>query len=491
VSDDDELLYLNGVDATTGQYAVSPLPLAAAYAYARGERPDPERLKELEYLQQVREGTYAFEGNTADPAEVGWGVLIRPDEPDEVQQEVRRLYQHRAGSVPAEYLHWLEYPVGGSGQDHSKWLQNHEVAVGAPEPEKVPFYLLVVGGPDRIPYSFIQGLSPEYAVGRLDFTGPDGKQDVAALRAYIDALIAYESPGHKPATARRLALFAPRHEFNEFDVTHASVRRLVRPLAGLPPEEGGEAKPGVAQEAGWGDPLLAVAQDATKDRLATLLKPAGGERPPALLFTASHGIVYPRGHEDQRSRQGALLCQEWGGLGSAKPEQYFTAADLPAEATLHGMIPFIFACFGGGTPTHDSFLQVEGQAHELADTPFTAALPQMMLAAGALACFSHVDRAWASSFHKRLVNAQNRPFRVGLKRLMQGHTIGFAMRFFFDRYAALSTTLASAQSRVLNNKAKPDDTPEALTWRWVERNDAEGYALLGDPAARLRVADLS
>ena len=61
------------------------------------------------------------------------------------------------------------------------------------------------------------------------------------------------------------------------------------------------------------------------------------------------------------------------------------------------------------------------------------------------------------------------------------------MKDFYERYAALSTTLASTLEEI-GFGAKVSDAELAATW--IERNDAEGYLLLGDPAVRLRVKDL-
>ena len=50
----------------------------------------------------------------------------------------------------------------------------------------------------------------------------------------------------------------------------------------------------------------------------------------------------------QREKQGAILCQDWPGFGTAAPEHLFTADDLPSGPKLHGMIHFFFAWFLGG-----------------------------------------------------------------------------------------------------------------------------------------------
>jgi hypothetical protein len=60
---------------------------------------------------------------------------------------------------------------------------------------------------------------------------------------------------------------------------------------------------------------------------------------PALFFSASHGMGgWPPGHADQRARHGALLCQDWPGIGQIGQNHYFAASDLPADARIHGLV---------------------------------------------------------------------------------------------------------------------------------------------------------
>ena len=59
------------------------------------------------------------------------------------------------------------------------WLGNLGVGWGNIAPEKVPYYLLIVGAPSRIPYQFAQTLDAEYCVGLLDLP------DAAAYQRYV------------------------------------------------------------------------------------------------------------------------------------------------------------------------------------------------------------------------------------------------------------------------------------------------------------------
>jgi hypothetical protein len=339
----------------------------------------------------------------------------------------------------------------------------------------VPYYVLLAGSPERIPFDFGHLLDVEYAVGRLAFDAPE------AYRAYADSLIRYET-ADMVANAREVVYWSPRHKYDP--ATQMSADLLVNKLAA------GDPGPGIAEQRGfrtkkiWGD-------EATKAALLHVLAP-GAARPPSLLFTASHGLGLPRGHERQLGDQGALLAQDWPGFAKIAPEHYVSARDvLAAGARVHGLIALVFACYGAGTPSRDRFLHRPGEEPPvIADRAFVAALPKALLSypgGGALACIGHVERAWGYSIRPGTVDEQIGPFKNALSRILRGQPVGHAMRDFDERYASLSAELNEKLEEIGFGGSFSD---LSLASNWVERNDAEGYAVIGDPAARLRVDDL-
>jgi hypothetical protein len=75
-----------------------------------------------------------------------------------------------------------------------------------------------------------------------------------------------------------------------------------------------------------------------------------------------------------------------------------------------------------------------------------------------------------------------------LGRVLRGDPVGFATKDFSDRYAASSMRLLNLIGGT-NPVAKPRESELAALW--VERNDAQNYILLGDPAVRLNIEAMS
>jgi hypothetical protein len=266
-----------------------------------------------------------------------------------------------------------------------------------------------------------------------------------------------------------------------------SASLLIDPLANGLPSANGVLKRAIHAEVGYQRKLRA-ADDATK---ANLLEILHAEKPPAMLFTASHGVQLRSGQAAQAASQGALLCQDWSG-SSVKPNHVLAAADVADDANVSGMVALIFACFGAGTPDTDQFLKdlsQSGSAPLLAPKPFIAALPRRLLThpnGSALAVIGHIDRAWGFSIQApRVAEPQILPFRNSLGFIMNGSPVGYSMSSQFGaHFSALSAFLLNATSPTAPAGTRPSDRD--LVSAWIERNDSQNYVLLGDPAARIR-----
>jgi hypothetical protein len=338
----------------------------------------------------------------------------------------------------------------------------------------VPLYLLIVGSPEEIPFEFQYLLDTYWSVGRLDFDTP------ADYRAYVDGVIGYETA---PTVAQK-------KQIGFFNTKNPGDRPtgLLHNLVAQPMVVGSGSTRPLGERQGFKLVSL-LGGDATKENLQTLLQGKMGEGLPALLYTGSHGLAVELEQPGQRERQGAIVCQNWEG-GPVSSEMSFSASDLPSEVRLDGLIHFFFACYGGGCPGVDNYsLGPDGKPVKIADSAFIARLPQAMLRAGALAVFAHIDRAWAYSFITGRSAPQIQEFRDVMVRILKGERVGQASDQFNLRWAVLSAELSDAMR---DKELFPEQVSELiLANRWVARNDARNYLVLGDPAVRLRVEDMS
>ncbi|HEY4589946.1 MAG TPA: hypothetical protein VII86_12005, partial [Thermoanaerobaculia bacterium] len=336
---------------------------------------------------------------------------------------------------------------------------------GPADPEKVPYYLLLVGDPEAIPFSFQYQLDVQYAVGRLCFDG------IEEYRRYAESVVAAETGGG--GRRRRACFFAPANPGDP--VTVSTSAHLAQPVAA-----------GVRRDQpGWSVETV-LGEEATRGRLGDLLDEA-----PAFLFAACHGLGFAAGDPGQRDLQGALVCQDWPGPGPGgiDREHYFAAEDVGEQARVHGLVAFCFACFGAGTPRWDEFTRKgQGERRELSPGPFLGRLPQRLLShpgGGALAVIGHVDRAWGFSLVWPGAGPQTGVFESALRRLLDGQPVGWAMEYFNQRYAELTSDLA-AEVEALGFGKKLDET--ALADLWTASHDARNYTIVGDPAVRIAVS---
>ncbi|HKH43653.1 MAG TPA: toll/interleukin-1 receptor domain-containing protein [Thermoanaerobaculia bacterium] len=466
----EELLTFNGVNGATGAYGLPPMTAEELARYLRGEE-TPENLKELRFRHQQGDNRHFGVREGVDPKkldEAGWGVIFSHDADPAIREALQPLLDLRRAQAGDRFRVYEKASGYRPGETKPKLLARLGVGPGPADPARVPYYLLLVGSPEAIPYRFQSQLDVQYAVGRLHF---DRVEDYAQ---YAASVVAAESGTAR--LPRRVGFFGVENA--DDGATRLSTDHLVRPLL----EHLQRARPDWQMSA-------FLRGDATKANLARLL---GGGETPALLFTASHGLEFPLDDPRQRSHQGALLCGDWPGpqawRGAIPQDFYFAADDLAADAGLHGLLSFHFACYGAGTPRLDEFSKMAFKDRgPIAPEAFLAALPQSLLAhprGGALAVIGHVERAWGYSFHWEGAGAQTAAFESSLTRLLDGHPVGSALEYLDERYAELSTVLAD-QLEEIEFGAAAD--PYELAGLWTANNDARGYVILGDPAVRLPV----
>lgn len=479
-----EQLVFNGIDGDSGDYLLRPLSPEEVVKLARGETVDEAVKAELEdrIEDKVRVPlSVTFGVDPTNLAEAGWGVIFAWDDRErapaimEALRPLLDLRQAQAGGSYAEGGRYREFTGGNSyrpGDTKDQFLARFGVGPGPVNPQKLPYYLLIVADPETIPYRFQYLLDVQFSVGRIYF------DTIEEYANYAASVVAAER-GHIHST-RRLALFGVQNPDDA--ATDLSTKHLIHPLqmalAQRVPDWVIESSVGQGQ--------------ATKEQLSHLL---GGSQTPGLLFTASHGMGFPNGSPRQLKHQGALLCQEWPGPRQWKqaiPEEfYFSADDVAADANLAGSVVFSFACYGAGTPQLDDFdyLKQVTRQKPIAPKPFVARLPQRLLGrpkGGALAVIGHVERAWSYSFHWGRAGGQTEVFEATLHRMMAGEPVGLAVEFFNERYAELSTMLHNKSDGLITDLEHNVQVDlREVAGVWTATNDARSYIIIGDPAVHL------
>jgi hypothetical protein len=472
----------NGINGATGDYDLPPQSPEVMAKIARGIPLDKDDRRDISIrrsLDQQQVDHFGIRAG-ADPTDLtqsGWGVIfsqsLEDQQLDALKEALKPLIDHRREqATKADERYFKEcsgdlgYQTGASKNDFLKLFGR---SPGPADPEKLPYYLLIVGPPHEIPYSFQYQLDVQYAMGRIHF---DQLED---YYRYAVSVVEAETRGFN--LARQATFFSPAND--EDPATQLSSEHLISPLAEFLKED---------------HPDWQVQTKAKSEaHQANLHQILHADQAPALLFTASHGMAFPNGNARQIPHQGALLCQDWPGPkahhGPIPEEFYYSADNLGSDANLLGMLAFFFACYGAGTPRMDDFhRRAFVDRKEIAPTDFLSQLPQNMLAhpnGGALAVVGHVERAWGYSFMWEGVGQDLVTFESTLERLATGHPIGSALEFFNSRYAELSTDLTTE----LDQTDLETQNEVKIAGLWTANKDARNYMIIGDPAVRLMVAE--
>jgi hypothetical protein len=470
-----EVLTMFGVDGKTG--ALAKLAIDAAVEHVRGNLSRPL----VDELAEIHGGPINFAPNADVNAwameEVGWG-LVFPAAVDadakarraEIVEAMSPLLELRRSEVGERFkvLDWAKT------ESREQFLGKYDQPTGPIDPDKVPYHQLVIAGPDAITFDQQFSLDVPASVGRLWFDELDS-DDPAVRKIGLDALDRYARMVRDLETTKQY----PRERVMRFlgtangdPATASSSSRLVPKLGTVKAKDWTVDAPSIGAGA------------ATRAAFAAHF---GGDKTPAILFTASHGIDFGAGDENQRRWQGAPICQEWDWFdGAPSRDHLFTAEDVSADANVAGMIAFLFACHGAGTPVDNQFGKVLGHPATLAKKPFVAALPNRLLShekGPALAVLGHVERAFESSFLLDGVD-QLSHYQSTLRGLAKGQRVGHAMENFSQRFSDLATILV----REINRMDAGVPTKAAIARvvaLWTVAHDARNYILLGDPAARI------
>ena len=444
-------------------------------------REQEQRLRELKFKKDMPKEFPCKEGvDPADLSQAGWAVVFPAKMKSghkkaimEALAELLTLRKKQAGDMYRIYEKGAGYRPG---ETKAKFFGRHKIGDGAADPKQMPFYVLLVGTPEEIPYKFQYQLDVMRGVGRIDFG-----DDYDAYRQYARSVVLSETGQVK--LERQAAFFGVANADDQ--ATQLSGKKLVQPLCeNLQDAQGDDLELNAEWEiANFG------AEQATKEQLGRLL---GGDQTPAFLFTASHGMEFPLGDERQIAAQGALLRQDWPGpnkwRGKPIPEDFYFAGKDIQDANILGLVALFFACYGAGTPKLDQFAKQAFKTREkIAPQGFIGDLPKQMLKQGALAVIGHVERAWGYSFVLPSGDPDYQAFVTALRKLLNGDPVGLATDPSFNiRYADKSSELSSTLEELEWDEEYISDYD--LAQLWTANNDARGYVVIGDPAVRIPFA---
>ena len=403
-----------------------------------------------------------------DPKAAGWTFLINVADPhrEEIVRILQPLATHRGMDKPTKPLLYNSEPPS----EWFNWLHTYYYTLDSTD-KKAPQYILIVGGPNLVPFLFQSVLSTVANVGRVDFDTLDD------LKHYVAKLIRIET-GAQPLVTEEAILFAP--DAGLPDPTYFSRQYMVEPLAAY-----------IKEKLGFKTYTI-IGDDATKANLADTLR----NKKPSLVYTASHGLgAIEEPIEIQRRYNGSICCQHEGQLN---PDSLFSADDVLLEQPfLEGAIFFQFACFGYGTPAQSDYAHwVEGIPKQYASAAFVAPLPKKLLAhpRGPIAFIGHLDTAFLHGFvdvskqYRDRWDTRIAPFKEGVHRLLTIQPAGLALRDMSIRYNACNALITHTYDQQQRGRLVwSARLQERFLDNWITRSDAQNYMIFGDPATHLRI----
>ena len=450
-----------------------------------GRAADPSTAEELEVYRDLEEKAsiraavlrdLPFDADPHRLDQSGWGVVWTSSGAARLRPLLEPLLARRQQQAGSRYK---EIVYAGRRESAAILLARYGETLGILRPQSVPYYLLIVGGPEEIPFEVQFHLSINHAVGRLAFARD------AAYAAYAAHVCAAERG--EALTERTVGVFSVEND----RATRHFGDRLITPLV--------EALEGYRDD--W-QTLQHRQQAATCANLKKLLS----RRPPSLLIVSSHGRRLPPESEDQEARQGAIVCVPEGPPPVAAKDHELSGRHLPAAPAVRGGVCFLFSCYAAGTPVFDSYpFQAKAPAGKsaanrqvLARRPFIASVPQSLLSQGTLGVVGHVDRSWNLSFAWAEFHRHGQKTSVieldasatlenSIKMLLMGERLGHALRGVHRRFAFLSGRLAELFHRLVLLAGRHSTADlKRLGYLWTGVNDARNLILLGDPAVYLR-----
>src|SRR5690242_549741 len=152
-----DILTFNGVNGDGGGYFLPPLPASEIGKVARGEQIDPQYVKDLKtWLKDRKEAHYSVVDwvDPKDLAQAGWGVIFAHRADPAIREALSELLDHRKEQATKKHEHFYKEYIGPKayrpGELKKDFVARHGAGPGPADPNKIPYYLLIVGDPETI-----------------------------------------------------------------------------------------------------------------------------------------------------------------------------------------------------------------------------------------------------------------------------------------------------------------------------------------------------
>jgi hypothetical protein len=172
----------NGIDATTGDYlppAGSIADFAAGAADWAPAGADASELRARRHRTTERFYAPVHGVDVRDIAQAGWAVVFAEEADPAVRDAMQPVLQQRRQLAGARYRELAGTTGYRAGETKQAFLRRLGIGSSPVDPDVLPYYLLLVGPPDEIPFEVQYQLGVQYAVGRLAF---DDVERLPALR---------------------------------------------------------------------------------------------------------------------------------------------------------------------------------------------------------------------------------------------------------------------------------------------------------------------
>jgi hypothetical protein len=429
-------------------------------------------------------------GDSSSLPDQRWGLLV-PEGPEgdrllDIVAPLKKAREQQQGADAIVY----RAPAGMSSEDALIWWSEVYLDEQIDDADR-PRYLLMLGDADLLSWDLQQRLDSDTFMGRICFP------DEAGYEAYIHKLLAFER--EEPAPGARALYYTVHDGTAATNLGYAALMTPTLEQSRLGRDKGTFSAREIIEIGGG--------ENVSVDDFFV----AAASREPSLLLSISHGFGAPhdgwKSPEKQRRFQGAM---SFGGGARVTADEVATRPFLP------GGMWFYSACFGAGTPKNSAYhhwlaamrdvglsgSNIDCVLHSLPGErgrPFVAALPQAALANpnGPLAFMGHVDLAWTYSFYDAGATNRYRPSRFQdiFRSIVAGKRVGagyFELQRFFNQASVDLSTLFDEDARIKARGGEINED-EARKRRkaalWMLRQDLSAYVLLGDPAARLNIAE--